>query len=287
MNTFDQIRSHLTTQFNNDPEYTLDSSELTVLGSNILNASGLDPILLQRLRFLLSDERDGRYICFNTEAVVFGILSHPSSGKLAKDDHIKRFMNDHGFCELSDTYSGDYHVSRLRKNKYIDRSHRLTKRVMKTLELPTDDTELVLGRNDMCKLYFVSSDTLLRALFACKNTKAFSDYGARFMKLHSIYDSIKLKYMTKVNKSMKKTISKKDRALAKKDEAIAGKKDRIEELLQQMREENRQRDEENRQRDEENRQRQSEMQEENREEFRGLNTKVSTLTTKIDTLATT
>ena len=257
MNTFAELRSHLTTQFNNDPEYTLDSSELTALGSEVLNASGLDPILLQRLKFLLSDERDGRYICFNTEAVVFGILTHAKTRSLARDSDIQRFMNEHGFCELSDTDSGDYHVSRERKNKYIDRSHRLTKRVMKKLELPT--TELVLGRNDMCKLYFVSSDTFLRALFACKNTKAFSDYGARFMKLHSIYDSIKLKYMTKVNKSMKDTISKKDRALAKKDEAIAGKKDRIEELLQQMRDET-------------------------REGFREVNTKVDTLNVKIDTL---
>ena len=100
MNTFAELRSHLTTQFNNDPEYTLDSSELTALGSEVLNASGLDPILLQRLKFLLSDERDGRYICFNTEAVIFGILSGRGRGQLAKDDHIVNFMNDHGFCEI-------------------------------------------------------------------------------------------------------------------------------------------------------------------------------------------
>ena len=104
MNTFAELRSHLIAQFNQNPEFTLDSSELTKLGSSILNESGLDPILLQRLRFLLSDERDGRYICFNTEAVVFGILSDATGRQLPKDSDIVKFLNTHGFCESLEFY---------------------------------------------------------------------------------------------------------------------------------------------------------------------------------------
>ena len=217
MNSFPQFRSYLESEFTKNPEFTLDSSELTALGSEILNGAGLDSTLLQRLRYLLADERDDRFICFNAEAVIFGILSGRGAGQLARDSHIQDFMRDHALQEYDpETFIGDFHTTKERKNKYIQRSQRLTKRAMKALELPIDETQFTVGRNDICTLYFVSSDTFLRALFACKNTKTFSDYGARFMKLHTIYDSIKSKYLTKATKSLKKTIEKNTRSRIRK-----------------------------------------------------------------------
>ena len=124
MNTFQELRAHLNSEFSTNPNFTLDSSELTNLGSGILNGNGLDPALLQRIRFLLADDRDDRFICFNSEAVVFGILSSGGRRYLAKDSDIQKFMRDHGFNQSDSTNcTGDFHVSRERKNKYIDRSH--------------------------------------------------------------------------------------------------------------------------------------------------------------------
>ena len=235
MNSFPQFRSYLESEFTKNPEFTLDSSELTALGSEILNGAGLDPILLQRLRFMLADERDDRFICFNAEAVTFGILTHSRSSELAQDSNIQRFMREHALDEYDpETLIGDFHTTKERKNKYIQRSQRLTNRAMKALELPIDETQFTVGRNDICTLYFVSSDTFLRALFACKNTKTFSDYGARFMKLHTIYDSIKSKYLTKATKSLKKTIEKNTRALMKKDEAISQKRNTVESIMARL-----------------------------------------------------
>lgn len=235
MNSFPQFRSYLESEFTKNPEFTLDSSELTALGSEILNGAGLDSTLLQRLRYLLADERDDRFICFNAEAVIFGILSGRGAGQLARDSHIQDFMRDHALQEYDpETFIGDFHTTKERKNKYIQRSQRLTKRAMKALELPIDETQFTVGRNDICTLYFVSSDTFLRALFACKNTKTFSDYGARFMKLHTIYDSIKSKYLSKATKSLKKTIEKNARALMKKDEAISQKRNTVESIMARL-----------------------------------------------------
>ena len=267
MNSFPQLRAHLNSEFSNNPNFTLDSSELTAIGNGILNGAGLDPMLLQRLHYLLANDRDDRFICFNAEAVMFGILSQVGRRGLAQDSDIAKFMRNHAFQEYSpETFIGDFHKSRERKNKYIDKSQRLTKRVMRALDLPIDETQFTVGRNDICTLYFVSSDTFLRALFACRNTKQFSDYGARFMKLHTIYDSIKSKYLVKANKSMKKTNAKNEQALKKKDEALGQRKTKIEELLEQISRDNKA------------------AQEENREGFREVNKKVSSLETKIDNL---
>ena len=267
MNSFPQLRTYLESEFARDAEFSVDSSELTNLGSGILNGAGLDPMLLQRLQYLLANDRDDRFICFNAEAVMFGILSSANSRYLAKDSDIQRFMREHAFQEYDpETFIGDFHKSRERKNKYIDKSQRLTKRVMRALDVPIDETQFTVGRNDICTLYFVSSDTFLRALFACRNTKQFSDYGARFMKLHTIYDSIKSKYLIKANKSMKKKNAKNEQALKKKDEALGKRKTKIEELLEQMRRENR------------------EAREENREEFREVKTELRSVKTTLNTI---
>lgn len=74
INTYSDLRVFLKKQFDANWEYKIGVTELLQLSENITNGSNLDPLLKRRAEMLLADQRDTPFVCFNTEAVVFGLL---------------------------------------------------------------------------------------------------------------------------------------------------------------------------------------------------------------------
>ncbi len=74
INTYSDLRVFLKKQFDANWEYKIGVTELLQLSENITNGSNLDPLLKRRAEMLLADQRDTPFICFNTEAVAFGLL---------------------------------------------------------------------------------------------------------------------------------------------------------------------------------------------------------------------
>lgn len=241
MNTYAELRAHLQSVFAKDANTSIDVSELISMCEGILNATNLDPVLRKRLDILLRKNRDDRFICFNIEAAVFGMIvgrqmDDSSYGKiLPMDSDINRFLvKTHEFTRATSASDhGDFHIINERKNAYIRKSFELTKATYKALGIPFTES-LEVPKDASAKLYFVSSATLVEALFVSKNTRAFAKYGATILRILSIYESIKCSYLKKENKDMKKLIEKKDHTIEKKDEGLRVRKTTIDKFMERL-----------------------------------------------------
>ncbi len=120
INTHSDLRVFLKKQFDANWEYKIGVTELLQLSENITNGSNLDPLLKRRAEMLLADQRDTPFVCFNAEAVVFGLLEGPDSAHLSglcfvhlsghgrshltKDFHITKFIKHAVKYKIDDEY---------------------------------------------------------------------------------------------------------------------------------------------------------------------------------------
>lgn len=195
MPTYADIRDYFDHAFASNPSFYLDIDELHELGRAVaVDRTGIDPRLLTRARFLLDGSRDDRHICFNTEAVAFGILDTKYFDEaIATRGRIHKFMTEHGFDEYNpDTDTGHYEIQYQHKNAHILATHELTDRVNAYHEITSASEGRVnnvylFGRNVCRDLFFVSQETFRDILSRCNRTRDIARCNNIVAQVISIY----------------------------------------------------------------------------------------------------
>jgi hypothetical protein len=191
MSTYDEIRSYFAGLFETNPCFDINLDELLEIAKSIACIrTGVDPYLLTRMAMLLDGSRDDLHVCFNTEAVAFGILeSKFANDRIASKAHVQHFMVNHGFDEYDpETKEGHYDVRRDYKNNAIVKMSIVTERVHRHHDLEGASPYLY-GRNANCDLHYVSQETFREALMRCERTRAIASCLNIFGQVIAIYTS--------------------------------------------------------------------------------------------------
>ncbi len=232
--TYTQLSEFLTEQFEKNNQFKINTTEVLSQCEALTHGPGLDRKLVRRSELLAKTNFDEKTICFNVEAVAFGLLSGrtkrtgsaslPEGRSLPVAQHIDitTFFTDHGIVKNVDAVS-----IRDKQHKHIMESFELTKQVYKSLDLQEDPTEPVLSRDSKCTLYFVSYTTFIRALVNCKKSKAFAEYAASILTILTICKNLESEYTAKVNERLRVLVME-------HEQTISQKMDKIDELMGMM-----------------------------------------------------
>ena len=214
--TFAQLRRFIVNKFEINSDYSMTIEELIEQSKGILNTANLNPELLRRLEILLSDEN---MVCFNTEAVVFGILAGRKDGQnteqpaerliaqLPFNSHITDFLMAYHFAD-----GFDYEMRKETKHPHIKASIDLTNQVRQ--ELNMEPIEFTFGKNCKCSMYFMESQKFLKALYVSQNTIAFAEYGSMFQSIITLYRKVHEKYLEISKNNQKKVITEQQETIA-------------------------------------------------------------------------
>lgn len=183
MNTFSQIRSHLETSFEENPNFTLTIDDMFDLVAAAVPTS-VDAKLLSRMKFLM--EHESRTICLNTELVAFDILppKYDDSEPITSIAKVRVYLDEQGIVE-----DDDYDVCKESKNEAIQASIDLTRRVCEDLDLPFN--RRVLHARNICQdMAFASSDTLIEILLTSDKTRGCAIFWAKMIKMLVLYNRL-------------------------------------------------------------------------------------------------
>ncbi len=115
--TYTQLSEFLTEQFEKNNQFKINTTEVLSQCEALTHGPGLDRKLVRRSELLAKTNFDEKTICFNVEAVAFGLLSGASSRTgvsslprgsrraVASNDAIDTFFTDHGFVKNVDVVS--------------------------------------------------------------------------------------------------------------------------------------------------------------------------------------